>query len=168
MFFFFGFKLAASSNPIYYEDFMNTIWEGHSKKIAEFEEKRFVIKIQQVSDRTNLTGKNITTIFMTPSEYDFCKDNLDLINESSILPTDEVKYVKIIKRHRRAKMAAYAYESQSTSRNVGSFWIPFVICIVSALTLLGSYLLWACDRYENEPANSLIFATEGQKLVSGN
>lgn len=50
---------------------------------------------------------------------------------------------------------------------VGNFWFPFFSCMLGGLSLLAAYYLWCGDDYVNQPENSLIFATEGQKLVSG-
>ena len=168
MFFFFAVNsLSAQQGPILYPDFINMIWAQHSKSLSDFENTRFIINTQQVADR-NISNFNITIVYMTPSEKQSFANGLTLINSTDVQDTDSVYYIKVIEKHRRAKMAHYVEDGIADARDIGTFWIPFVVCILTALTLLGAYIMWSCDRYENDPANSLMFATEGQKLVSGN
>ncbi|EAY06446.1 hypothetical protein TVAG_149320 [Trichomonas vaginalis G3] len=98
-------------------------------------------KIKQaiIPSTENVTSENVTS--------ENCTGNFTLKN---------VVYVELIQRKPKPGISL-----------VGNFWFPFFSCMLGGLSLLAAYYLWCGDDYVNQPENSLIFATEGQKLVSG-
>ena len=168
MFFFFAIKSFSYNLPaIDYETLVQYYWGNHTNRgISNFANTKFILNLTQPSDRGE---SDIATqiVYMTPSQKKFVEQNTVIPETLEGIDDDQIWRIKIVEKHRRAKMAQYVENGSANRYDVMTFWVPFVVCILTGLTLLGAYLMWSCDKYENDPVNSLMFATEGQKLVRG-
>ena len=47
------------------------------------------------------------------------------------------------------------------------FWINIVVWAIILAGVLTGLLLWHCDNYAKDPGNSLLFVTDGNRIVTG-
>lgn len=59
------------------------------------------------------------------------------------------------------------FTNEATYKQEAVFWVVIVTFIIFIGGVLSSLILWHTDRYDLDPANSLLFVTEGNTIVSG-
>ena len=168
MFFFFAVNsICYNLPPIEYDTFIQQyFWDNHTdRSISAFQNTVLIFNSTQVSDRGEDSENSIQIVYMSPSQRKSFINNAQI--PETIPEGATVQRIRIVEKHRRAKMAQYVENGETNRYDIMTFWVPFVVCILTGVTLFGAYVLWSCDKYENDPANSLMFATEGQKLVRG-
>lgn len=50
---------------------------------------------------------------------------------------------------------------------LSTFWVTIICVIIFLAAAITAYTLWHCDRYDLDPNNSLLFVTEGSRIVNG-
>lgn len=50
---------------------------------------------------------------------------------------------------------------------LSTFWVTIICIIIFLAAAITAYTLWHCDRYDLDPNNSLLFVTEGSRIVNG-
>ena len=59
------------------------------------------------------------------------------------------------------------FTNEATYKQEAVFWVVIVTFIIFIGGVLSSLILWHTDRYDLDTANSLLFVTEGNTIVSG-
>lgn len=59
------------------------------------------------------------------------------------------------------------FTREATYAQEAVFWVVIVTFVIFIGFVLSSLILWHTDRYDLDPANSLLFVTEGNTIVSG-
>jgi hypothetical protein len=93
----------------------------------------------------------------TPKEIAEARNLANPIHEPNgtvPLPKDRTVYVV-----RFVKEASYT--------QLSTFWVTLVISLLVVGAMLTAFLLWHCDPYAKDPANSLLFVTDGNRIVTG-
>lgn len=154
MFFLFYSVLVASGNvtEYRYEQFLENVLFGGKHDIDTYK-KQYYIQLRQPADR-DMSNYSYYIVYADANQYQLFSKIATPVNETS---GDDVIYVQLEQSKPKPPISL-----------VGNFWFPFFSCMFAGLSLFAAYILWVKDDYTNAPENSLIFATEGQKLVSGN
>jgi len=50
---------------------------------------------------------------------------------------------------------------------MSTFWVNIVVWIMFIGATLSAFLIWHCDDYGKDPLNSLLFVTDGSRIVNG-
>jgi hypothetical protein len=50
---------------------------------------------------------------------------------------------------------------------MSTFWVTVIVVIVGLVFFIGSLLIWGTDEYAKDPVNSLLFVTDGNRIVTG-
>lgn len=108
-----------------------------------------------------IVGDNFTwyDAYGTPQEVN------DFMTVAQGTPQQEGKSVRELAENgnvifiRITKSATYAQEAV--------FWVVIVFFIIFIGGVTSSLLIWHLDRYDLDPANSLLYVTEGNLIVSG-
>ncbi|OHT12542.1 hypothetical protein TRFO_17592 [Tritrichomonas foetus] len=58
-------------------------------------------------------------------------------------------------------------KKSATYAQAATFWVTIVFFIIFIGGVASGLLIWHYDRYDLDPANSLLFVTEGNLIVSG-
>lgn len=59
------------------------------------------------------------------------------------------------------------FTNEATYAQEAVFWVVIVTFVIFIGFVLSSLIIWHTDRYDLDPANSLLFVTEGNTIVSG-
>ena len=110
--------------------------------------------LTEVTDNYFTENETYYIVTMTPNQQkDFEKYNQ---KDKNLNPSSNVYKVKLITK--------YPIPSDVEMSN---FWIILIVILLGISFLSFGFYIWATDDYPNDPQNSLIFATDGQKLVKG-
>jgi len=71
--------------------------------------------------------------------------------QKKVIPTGEVLKVKFVTK-----------KNAAPDQDLSSFWVTFVVFAIFIGFFSTAIYIWANDRYENDPQNSLIFAGDGK------
>lgn len=106
----------------------------------------------------NETGIDYTfyRILGTAEEIAILKSNFQMINDSETNISDLTGNISFI-----------VLEKSASYYQMSTFWVNIVVWIIFIAFALGGYLIWHCDDYSKDPNNSLLFVTEGNRIVSG-
>jgi hypothetical protein len=63
--------------------------------------------------------------------------------------------------------AFIVFVKQPSFDQMSTFWVTLIVVIVGLVFFLGSLLIWGTDEYAKDPVNSLLFVTDGNRLVTG-
>ncbi|KAH0791633.1 hypothetical protein GPJ56_004480 [Histomonas meleagridis] len=58
-------------------------------------------------------------------------------------------------------------EKAASFSQMSTFWVNIVVWIIFIAAALSGYLIWHFDNYSKDPKNSLLFVTEGNRIVTG-
>ena len=144
----------------------------HIKTVSEFE---------QMVARDSLNGKNSLSLsdYLKPGKR-YILASLDKQNSDVIVVRGSESEISYLQRayiteaassedsQETQLVALEADPTQSDDMKVAEFWDILIIAIVFVGAAVFSYLFWHCDKYDQDPQNSLLFATEGTRIVSGN
>lgn len=94
------------------------------------------------------TKEQIAALRASNENNELSDENVTTLNE-----TNRVIFIELTNE------ATYAQEAV--------FWVVIVTFVIFIGFVLSSLIIWHTDRYDLDPANSLLFVTEGNTIVSG-
>jgi hypothetical protein len=65
------------------------------------------------------------------------------------------------------KVYIVRFVKEASYTQLSTFWVTLVISLLVVGAMLTAFLLWHCDPYAKDPANSLLFVTDGNRIVTG-
>lgn len=88
-----------------------------------------------------------------PTEIENIKQ---LVSTNHTAPDENLIYVSF---HKQRKEATYSQQ--------GLLFIPIIAIVILLAAALYAIIMWLRDDYAHDPANSLLFVTEGSRIISG-
>ena len=65
------------------------------------------------------------------------------------------------------KVIFVQFTREASYKQEAVFWVVIVTLIIFIGFVVSSLTIWHLDRYDLDPANSLLFVTEGNSIVAG-
>ena len=111
---------------------------------------------------TEQCADNVTTAELTPREVKYFRRHILASIEqdtstASGSPDVSAGVCLHIKQRWRQPDASYIW----------MYWVPVIVIGCSLFFMLAGIFIFATDNYADDPKNANIFATEGQKVVTG-
>lgn len=99
---------------------------------------------------------------MTPREVTYLRKyiltNITQYTEMKLINASKSRTCLHIKRRWRVPSKEHA---------IMTYWVPILVLGCSLFFMLAGVFIFASDNYAEDPRNANIFATEGQKVVTG-
>ena len=92
------------------------------------------------------------------------KEEIALLKEQTARVTDSETSMEDIPT---GKFVFARFEAEASEYQQSVFWINIVVWGMILSGVVTGLVLWACDGYAKDPANSLLFVTDGNRLVTG-
>jgi hypothetical protein len=113
------------------------------------------------SDGEPTSGWNYTYYYVTGTKAEIAALN------ASITPilnaTEEIRDCV----NRNASVAFVILKSVASEDQTMTFWVNIVVWILFIGFAVSAFLIWHTDNYPKDPRNSLLFVTDGNRLVTG-
>jgi hypothetical protein len=58
-------------------------------------------------------------------------------------------------------------KSEADWHQLSTFWVTLIVFLIFIGFAASALILWHCDKYSKDPQNSLLFVTEGNRIVTG-
>lgn len=156
---FFAHSAAAfNTTVLLYSEFSSMLYNDFGGLASFDPAKKICVQYYDVSDRQfNQSEYDIYQVHANWKQIDYFKEWSKNITIEDFSQCDVSYHVEFISKW---KVASYG--------EMSTFWVSLVTMLIFVFAVIISIGIWTCDHYENDPANSLMFATEGQKLATGN
>jgi hypothetical protein len=69
--------------------------------------------------------------------------------------------------HRCGNISIVRFDSEASYIQLSTFWISLIPSLLVVGAMLTAFLLWHFDPYAKDPVNSLLFVTDGNRIVTG-
>ena len=105
------------------------------------------------------TGWNYTYYYVSGT-----KEEIAILNTSLSVVLDEATNISSLPT---ANVVFLMLKPKASDNQASLFWINIIVWLFLIGGALTALLLWHCDNYAKDPANSLLFVTDGSRIVSG-
>ena len=169
MFLFFGMSLCfqGAFTRISAGDFREMLWNMSSEEATNQDASTyFSAEIPKECFVVREKGEMITTHNYTYYYVYGTKAEIALLTKQIELITDNETTIEEM-RDQGCNITFVIPKAEASEYQISVFWITLIVCIIGVAGLLTGFLLWHCDDYSKDPANSLLFVTDGNRIVTG-
>jgi len=157
--------LAPNYTRITVPAFLENVWksggaEGPNANATEyFERKGLTYYVQRTAGEVP-TGWNTTFYYVygTKEEIAALKATADPVIDANMSIADATT---------KGTVLFVIFKEVSSLDQLSIFWINVVAWLIILAALLTGFTLWAKDDYAKNPANSLLFVTDGNRIATG-
>jgi hypothetical protein len=144
--------------------FLDLIWRSNGDSSANvpadaYSHDNGTFFVVRAPGDTN-TGSNYTFYYVagTPQEIAAVK---------AVLPAPVVNLTIENATAAGAKVYFVLFANEPSFNQLSTFWVSLVVVILGLVFAIGSIVIWGTDNYAKDPANSLLFVTDGNRIVTG-
>jgi hypothetical protein len=102
------------------------------------------------------TGVNFWQVYGRPKQIAELKAAFDpVLTNASIANESFSDYAFVV------------FKSEADWYDLSTFWVTIVVVIIFLSFVIAAFVVWHCDDYSKDPQNSLLFVTEGNRIVTG-
>jgi hypothetical protein len=109
------------------------------------------------------SGWNYTYFYVTGTKQEIAELNASI---ASIFNNRE-EIGDCEKENGSAPVAFVILKAEASEAQVMTFWVNIVVWVIFIGFALAAFLLWHSDNYAKDPLYSLLFVTDGNRLVTG-
>ena len=124
-----------------------------------YNESKTVYVIRETGEREDGSNYTFYKVTGTTQELAELKAALNLITDPTSNISDYVDQGYTIN--------FLVLEKEASFSQMSTFWVNIVVWIIFIAAALSGYLIWHFDNYSKDPRNSLLFVTEGNRIVTG-
>ncbi|KAH0792563.1 hypothetical protein GPJ56_003548 [Histomonas meleagridis] len=138
---------------------MNTQGTSYAVEPSNYNINKTVYVMRESGERED--GSNYTSYKVTGTTQELAelRASLNLISDPISNISDYTQQGYTVKFIFLEKAASFSQMS--------TFWVNIVVWIIFIAAALSGYLIWHFDNYSKDPRNSLLFVTEGNRIVTG-